>query len=177
VKPVTAAPGTTRDAQRARVYRAEDAWADRLDAARLGAVLASVGGSGLVLPAERRFGTLDAVAAYGGRVLALPAVVDLVGVLEPPRLRLRRGARSAHWEAPGVVALPVPRSGEPWALRETVVLHEIAHHVGELGGLCQGHRPPFPAVVLLLVRAVLGEEAALALRVHYGQQRVEVGQL
>ncbi|MCW2667722.1 MAG: hypothetical protein JWN57_2684, partial [Frankiales bacterium] len=44
----------TRDAQRARVYRAEDAWAHRLDAARLGAPLAVVGGSSLVLPAERR---------------------------------------------------------------------------------------------------------------------------
>ena len=178
--PVPAAPvrdAPVRDVQRARVYRAEDAWAARLDAARLGAVLASVGGSALVLPAERRFGTLDAVADYATRVLALPEVVGRVGVLDAPRLRLRRGARSAHWEAPGVVALPVPRLGEPWALRETVVLHELAHHVGELGGLCLGHRPPFPAVVLLLVRAVLGEEAALALRVHYGQERVEVGQL
>ena len=167
----------SRDWQRSRVYRAEDAWAARLDAARLGAVLASVGGSALVLPAERRFGTLDAVADYCSRVLGLPEVAEVAGSLEPPALRLRRGARSAHWEAPGVVALPVPRLGEPWALRETVVLHELAHHVGELGGLCQGHRPPYPAVLLLLVRAVLGEEAALALRVHYGQERVEVGQL
>lgn len=171
----TSPPG--RDAQRARVYRAEDAWADRLDAARRGAVLACVGGSALVLPAERRFGTLDAVDGYCRRVLALPEVVTLAGALAPPQLRMRRGARSAHWEPPGVVALPVPRLGEPWALRETVVLHELAHHVGELGGLSRGHRPPFPAVVLALVRVVLGEEAALALRVHYGQEKVEVGAL
>jgi putative metallohydrolase (TIGR04338 family) len=157
------------------VYRAEDAWAGRLDAARLGAVLATVGGSALVLPAERRFGALDAVEGYCRRVLALPEVVSLAGALPPPRLRLRRGARSAHWEPPGVVALPVPRLGEPWALRESVVLHELAHHVGELGGLSRGHRPPFPAVVLTLVTAVLGDEAALALRVHYGQEKVEVG--
>jgi putative metallohydrolase (TIGR04338 family) len=171
------APAQGRDAQRARVYRAEDAWAARLDAARQGAVLATVGGSALVLPAERRFGTLGAVEGYCVRVLALPEVTTLAGALPPPRLRVRRGARSAHWEAPGVVALPVPPRGEPWALRETVVLHELAHHVGELGGLSRGHRPPFPAVVLALVRAVLGEEAALALRVHYGQERVEVGAL
>ena len=54
---VTAA--ASRDAQRARVYRAEDAWAARLDAARQGAVLATVGGSALVLPAERRLGSVS----------------------------------------------------------------------------------------------------------------------
>lgn len=172
----TAAP-PTRDAQRARVYRAEDAWAARLDAARQGASLATIGGSALVLPAERRFGTLDAVEGYCARVLALPEVVALAGALPPPQLRVRRGAGKAHWEHPGVVALPVPPRGEPWALRESVVLHELAHHVGELGGLSRGHRPPYPAVLLALVRAVLGEEAALALRVHYGEQRVEVGVL
>ena len=168
---------TTRDAQRARVYRAEDAWAARLDAARQGAVLATIGGSALVLPAERRLGSLEAAAGYCDRVLALAEVVAVAGSLPSPQLRPRRGARAAHWEPPGVVALPVPRLGEPWALRETVVVHELAHHVGELGGLSSGHRPPFPAVVLLLVQAVLGAEAALALRVHYGEERVEVGAL
>ena len=166
----------SRDAQRARVYRAEDAWADRLDAARLGAALATVGGSAVVLPAERRLGSLEAAASYCARVVALPEVVAL-GAVEPPRLRVRRGARSAHWEAPGTIALPVPAHGEPWALRETVLLHELAHHVGETTGRSRGHRPPFPAVVLLLVRAVLGEEAALVLRVEYGEHGVEVGAL
>jgi putative metallohydrolase (TIGR04338 family) len=176
VERVTAA-AATRDAQRARVYRAEDAWAARLDAARQGAVLATVGGSAVVLPAERRLGSLEAAEQYCARVLALPDVVAVAGSLPPPVLRPRRGARSAHWEPPGVVALPVPRLGEPWALRETVVLHELAHHAGELAGLSSGHRAPFPAVVLLLARAVLGDEAALALRVHYGEERVEVGAL
>jgi putative metallohydrolase (TIGR04338 family) len=174
---VTAAPVRTRDAQRARVYRAEDAWAARLDAARQGAALATVGGSAVVLPAERRFGSLEAAAAYCARVLALPEVVRLAGRLAAPELRPRRGLRAAHWEPPGVIALPVPRHGEPWALRESVVLHELAHHVGECSGCTAGHRSPYPALVLLLVQAVLGPEAALALRVHYGQERVEVGQL
>jgi putative metallohydrolase (TIGR04338 family) len=167
----------SRDAQRSRVYRAEDAWAARLDAARLGAPLATVGGSSVLLPAERRLGSLEAAAAYCARVVALAEVVAALGAAPPPRLRLRRGARSAHWEAPGTIALPVPAHGEPWALRETVLLHELAHHLGETAGRSRGHRAPFPAVVLLLVRAVLGEEAALALRVEYGEHDVEVGQL
>jgi putative metallohydrolase (TIGR04338 family) len=172
----TPAPAT-RDAQRARVYRAEDAWAAQLDAARRGATLATVGGSSLLLPAERRFGTLETAAEYAGRALALPDVIVVAGALPAPGLRVRRGLTRAHWEPPGVIALPVPVHGEPWALRETVLLHELAHHVGALTGRSAGHAAPFPALVLLLVGAVLGEQAAFSLRVHYGEQHVEVGAL
>ena len=140
-------------------------------------MLATVGGSSVVLPAERRLGSLAAAADYTGQVLALAEVVDAVGVVAPPALRPRRGSRAAHWEPPGTIALPVPEHGEPWALRETVLLHELAHHVGETTGRSRGHRPPFPALVLLLVSAVLGHEAALALRVDYGAGAVEVGSL
>ena len=167
----------SRDAQRSRVYRAEDAWAAQLDAARLGAQLATVGGSAVLLPSERRLGSLTAAEQYTARVVALPAVVATFGPVRPPQLRLRRGRRSAHWEPPGTIALPVPAHGEPWALRETVLLHELAHHLSETTGRARGHRPPFPAAVLLLVTAVLGEEAGFALRVAYGEHRVVVGSL
>jgi putative metallohydrolase (TIGR04338 family) len=166
-----------RDAQRARVYRAEDGWAGRLDASRRGATLATVAGSALVLPSELRFGAMAAAASYADHVLALPAVLALAGRLPPPELRPRRGQRAAHWEQPGVIALPVPRHGEPWALRETVLLHELAHHIGETTGLTAGHQAPYPAVMLLLVRAALGEEAAFTLQVAYGEENVEVGHL
>lgn len=167
----------TRDAQRAKVYRAEDAWAARLDAARQGAVLATVGGSSVLLPGERRLGSLTAAQAYCARVLELPDVVAVVGAVDPPALRTRRGVRAAHWEPPGVIALPVPVHGEPWGLRETVLLHELAHHAGETTGRSHGHRAPFPAVVLLLAAAALGEQAAFALRIDYGHHDVEVGTL
>lgn len=176
VVPVVDRPAPQRDTQRARVYRAEDAWAARLDAARRGAPLATVAGSRVLLPAERRFGDLAAVEAYLARVLALPQVAAL-GAVDPPRLRTRRGGRAAHWEPPGVVAVPVPVHGEPWALRETVVLHELAHHVGHVTGRADRHAAPFPALVLALVEAVLGAEAAFALRVEYGVARVQVGAL
>jgi putative metallohydrolase (TIGR04338 family) len=159
------------------VYRAEDAWAARLDTARRGAAMATVAGSAVLLPSEMRFGSLDTASAYAASVLSLPAVVALGGRMTPPELRPRRGQRAAHWEPPGVIALPVPHHGEPWALRETVLLHELAHHVGETAGLSSGHRPPYPAVLLAMVQAVLGEEAAFALRVAYGEEHVEVGSL
>jgi putative metallohydrolase (TIGR04338 family) len=170
-------PGASRDAQRSRVYRAEDAWAARLDAARRGAARATVARSSVLLPAERRLGSLEAAASYAVRVLALPDVVSAVGQVPPPVLRARRGVRAAHWEPPGTIALPVPVHGEPWALRESVLLHELAHHVGETTGLSRGHRAPFPALVLLLVEAALGAEAVFALRVDYGEHSVEVGRL
>lgn len=166
-----------RDAQRARVYRAEDAWAARLDAARRGASLATVGGSALLLPAERRLGSLEAAADYCARVVDLPEVVAALGAVDPPALRTRRGASRAHWEPPGTIALPLPEHGEPWALRETVLLHELAHHLAETTRRARGHRAPYPAVVLLLARAVLGEEAELTLRIEYGEHGVEVGGL
>jgi putative metallohydrolase (TIGR04338 family) len=174
------APVTTtaaRDAQRSRVYRAEDAWADRLDAARRGAASAVVAGSAILLPAERRFGSVDAAACFAARVLRLPDVVAAVGQVPAPVLRTRRGSRAAHWEPPGTIALPVPEHGEPWALRESVLLHELAHHVGETTGRTSRHAAPFPALVLLLVEAVLGPEAAFVLRVEYGEHAVEVGSL
>jgi len=177
VDAVTAPALRPRDVQRARVYRAEDAWSGRLEAARQGAGLATVGGSRVLLPAERRFGTLETAAEHAARVVTLPAVTAVFGPVDPPRLRLRRGTRQAHWESPGVIALPVPRHGEPWGLRETVLLHELAHHVGETTGRTAGHAAPYPAVLLFLVGATLGPEAALALRVAYGEERVEVGVL
>jgi putative metallohydrolase (TIGR04338 family) len=174
---VRVTPPATRDAQRARVYRAEDAWAARLDAARRGAALATVAGSAVLLPGERRLGSLQAAADYAARVVALPEVVAVFGPVPPPGLRPRRGVRMAHWEPPGTIALPVPEHGEPWALRETVLLHELAHHLTETTGRARGHRPPYPAAVLLLARVVLGEEAALVLRIEYGEHDVEVGVL
>jgi putative metallohydrolase (TIGR04338 family) len=177
VREVTVPLSRPRDVQRARVYRAEDSWAARLDVARRGAPLATVGGSAVLLPSERRFGSLATAASYAEKVLALPAVVTLAGRLPAPELRPRRGQRAAHWEPPGVIALPVPVHGEPWALRESVLLHELAHHVGESAGLTLGHGAPYPAVLLVLVEAVLGAEAAFALRVAYGEAKVEVGTL
>jgi putative metallohydrolase (TIGR04338 family) len=156
----------TRDSQRARVYAAEDAWALRLDAARRGARRAEVAGSAVLLPEELHFGTLDAAAAYAGHQL-LPYDAPTV------RIRQRRGQARAHWEAPGVIALPVAEHGTPWALRETVLLHELAHHLAFHLDRVSDHGPAFAQRMLELVAAALGEEAALALRVDYADAGVK----
>lgn len=159
-------PGTTdrpRDVQRARVYAAEEDWALRLDAARRGARKALVGGSTVTLPKELRFGTLDAAQAYADHHLA---------GLPPVRLRERRGRLAAHWREPDEIALPVPSYGEPWALRESVLLHELAHHVTFHTHGASDHGPSYVATMLALVGEAMGPEAAFALRVDYGEHRV-----
>ena len=153
----------SRDSQRARVYAAEDSWGMRLDAARRGARTAVIGGSTLTLPEELRFGTLADAQRYAEHHLA---------GLPPVALRERRGQKAAHWSAPGEVALPLPRYGEPWALRESVLLHELAHHVAFHTHGVADHGPSYTACMLELVARALGEEAALALRVDYGEHGV-----
>ena len=149
-----------RDSQRSRVYAAEDAWALRLDAARRGAPRAQIAGSSVLLPTELLFGTLDAAQDYADRTVpSYPKVL----------LRTRKGQGKAHWEAPGVIALPVPQHGQPWALRESVLLHELAHHVAFHSHGAADHGPAFRACMLELVGQALGPEAALALRVSYGE--------
>lgn len=155
------------DRQRSRVYAAEQNWAMRLDAARLGARRAVVAGSSIVLPVEVRFGSLDAAARYAEELLSRWDVPPVV-------VRARRGQARAHWESPGTVALPWPERGETWAMREAVVLHELAHHLAfHLDGE-QGHGPAFPARLLELVHAALGEQAAFVLAVDYAEHRVVV---
>jgi putative metallohydrolase (TIGR04338 family) len=88
------------------------------------------------------------------------------------RVRARKGAGQAHWEAPAGIALPVPEHGTPWALRETVLLHEMAHHLAfHLDGKAD-HGVTFTRRMLALVERVLGPEAALALRVDYAEAGV-----
>ena len=152
-----------RDAQRSRVYAAEEAWALRLDAARRGARRAVVGGSTVTLPQELRFGTLEDAQRYAD---------EHVGELPPVRLRQRKGHAAAHYAPPDDVALPLPRYGEPWALRESVLLHELAHHVAFHTHGTADHGPSYTACMLDLVARVLGEEAAFALRVDYGEHGV-----
>lgn len=152
-----------RDSQRSRVYAAEEAWALRLDAARRGARRAVVGGSSLTLPQELRFGSLEDAQRY--------ADAHAVG-LPPVRLRPRKGQAAAHYSPPDDVALPLPRYGEPWALRESVLLHELAHHLAFHTYGTADHGPSYTTCMLDLVARALGEEAAFALRVDYGEHGV-----
>lgn len=130
-----------------------------------------VAGSTITLPVERRFGDVDSVQRYVASVLALPTIRDRWPdrVAVPVAVRERRGATQAHYEYAGaVIAVPTAmqdRSGTAWAMREVVVLHELAHHL--LGDHDNTHGPAFRSVLLDLVDIVVGPEVRLLLLVTY----------
>ncbi len=128
-------------------------------------------GTQLTLPPEGRFGSVAAVQRYVDDVLALPAVRDRWTDVSPLRVRARRAATAAHYEnreGAGVIAVP-DRDTADWALRELVVLHEVAHH------LCRTeppHGPEFVATICSLSELVMGPEVGHVLRVVYAKEGV-----
>ena len=145
------------DAQRSAVYEAEDQWASVLD--RGGTV--DFFGSTIVVPTQRRCGDLAAIRDY------VHLVCTSVGI-SVPKVRARRGHARAHYEsATATIAIPDVESSGAWAARESVVLHELAHHWDFVVDGSLMHGAGFRAAMLALVTDTLGEEAALLLRAGY----------
>lgn len=128
-------------------------------------------GTQLTLPPEGRFGSLASVQRYVDDVLALPAVRQRWPDATPLRVRPRRSATAAHYEnhgGAGIIAVP-DRDTADWAMRELVVLHEVAHH------LCRvepPHGPEFVATICTLTALVMGPELGHVLRVVYAKEGV-----
>lgn len=163
---------SARDSQRAKVYAAEEFVRTVFDrAAERGTRTVEFFGANLTLPPEARFGSVPAVQAYVDEVLALPAVREQWPDPGPLTVRERRGVAAAHYEkraGTAVVAVP-SRGGADWAMRELVVLHELAHH------LCTAdppHGPRFVATLCTLAALVMGPEVGHVLRVVYAREGV-----
>lgn len=136
---------------------------------------AQIGGVTVTVPPEARFASVDSVADHVERVLARPTIREqFPRAAEPVVVRARRGPTSAHYEAgpPAVIAVPQDADGR-WALRELVVLHELAHHLDDSGGAAHG--PGFAATLIDLVADVIGPEAGLIYRVLFTESDVPVG--
>jgi putative metallohydrolase (TIGR04338 family) len=154
-------PVTVRDNRRSSVYAAEEQWARQL--ARGGDV--DFFGTTMRIPLERRFADIASVQRYVDAVMGLPMVGTLWPAIPPVRVRERAGAARAHYSE-GVIALPLSGLGaQRWAARESVVLHELTHHVVAHGHPhVAAHGPQFCTEFVALVEVVLGPEAALLLR-------------
>ena len=63
----------------------------------------------------------------------------------------------------------MPDGRSTWALRELVVLHEIAHHLSDAD---PPHGPEFIATFCDLAETVMGPEVAHVLRVVYAKEGV-----
>lgn len=160
------APPAARDAHRGRVYAAESLVCRLFDRADdTGQRAVEVYGSTIVLPIERRFASVESVQRYADRVLAQSWVRDAwprAGV--PVVVRARAGQAAAHYERAGAtIALPPHHRNQAWAMREFVVLHELAHHLAPVDGLA-AHGPEFADRYAQLVTEVIGPEAGLLLR-------------
>jgi putative metallohydrolase (TIGR04338 family) len=166
---------TARDTQRTKVYAAEQFVRTLFDrAAEHGNRVIDFFGAQLTLPPEGRFAAVASVQRYADEVLAHPAVRAGWPDAGPLRVRPRRGATAAHYQrgeaSDAVIAVPEQR--DTWALRELVVLHEIAHH------LCRAepaHGPEFATTLCELAEAVMGPEVAHVLRVVYAKEGVRLG--
>ena len=153
----------SRDSQRRLVYDAEHELRFILDN---GGTIA-LHGSTLTVPAERKFGDVAAARRYIEAVLSLPSVAAMAGADVPVTVRERAGAAKAHYEYDtATIALPPHRPGRgnerAWALREVVVLHELAHHLTRDGA---PHGGEFAATFVHLLDVVVGPEAGHLLRV------------
>lgn len=165
--------GSARDSQRAKVYRAEVLVRTLFDrAAQHGSSAVDFFGTQLTLPPEGRFGSIAAVQRYVDDVLALPAVRREWPGLGPVTVRARRGAASAHYErraGAGVIAIPALNTAA-WAMRELVVLHEVAHH---LCNVKPAHGREFVATLCMLAELVMGPELGYLLRVVFAQEGLQ----
>lgn len=157
---------TVRDVQQSRVYAAENTLRWLYDHP---AASHEIGGVTVQLEPEAKFANIDSIAAYLNRVVSHPAVIAAVGHRGPIAVRERKGDRMSHYE-PLMATVAVNTCGTRWALRELVVLHEIAHHYTTQAPA--SHGPEFASAMVMLINAVIGPQAALALRLLYAQNSV-----
>ena len=158
---------TGRDEQRSRVYAAERVVRRIFDrASAFDARAVQFHGSSLTLPVERRFADVPSMQRYVDLLRGLrwvrEAWPERAGV--PVTVRPRAGQAAAHYERiTATIAIPQHERNRAWAMRELVLLHEIAHHLGgELDG--PPHGGAFADRYLRLVGDVIGTEAGLLLR-------------
>ena len=159
---------TGRDVQRAKVYDAEALVRTVFERADQHGVRAlEVLGSQITLPVERKFASVESVQTYVDKVLALNWVrARWSRSAEPVRVRARAGNSAAHYSQ-GVLAVPLHVGGTAWALRELVILHELAHHLDRPDSTAAPHGPEFVGRYLELVSEIVGSEAAFLLRCTY----------
>ena len=164
---------TVRDTQRSKVYAAEEfvrALFDR--AGEHGNRVVEFFGAQLTLPPEARFASTETVQRYVDDVLDMAAVYERWPGRGPLAVRARRGVTAAHYERTDDVAgVAVPDGRTRWALRELVVLHEIAHH------LCPvepAHGGEFVSAFCELAETVMGPEVGHVLRVVYAKEGVRL---
>lgn len=155
-----------RDSQRERVYQAEYRLRSLFSTAeQIRNPVVELDGITLTLPPEGKFADLESIQVYVDKVIGTSGVVTV---------RERRSASYAHYQHYNrTIAVRDAR----WAMREIVLLHELAHHFTgvEHSGSAASHGPQFVAVFTDLLGRVMGPEAGLAYRVLCKHEGVKEG--
>lgn len=150
-----------RDNQKSALYSSEQMLRKVMDRASEFPTY-EVYGSKLHVSNDRKFGDLHSVQNYVDRVLGLNWVKstwpNMVG--HKVTVRPRKGQSFAHYEQIGVIA--VPELGNRWAMREQVILHELAHHLTKFDAR-QSHGALFAGTMLKLIGEIISPENALIL--------------
>ena len=165
------------DIQRQAVYDAENMLATIFDQAleAENPLVTLPHGITVALPPEARFASIASVQTYVNRVLRHPIIEMAYPHMAtvPVTVRRRRGSTKAHYEDhPG---WSNPRIavhdglGKDWAMRELVVLHEVAHHLA----YNEQHGPGFAEAYVILLRTVMGPEAGLALQILFDEAGID----
>ncbi|MGY2116663.1 TIGR04338 family metallohydrolase [Nocardia gipuzkoensis] len=160
---------STRDTYRGRVYTAEALVWNMFDQAdQMPGRQVEIFGSRLTLPVERRVVSLASMQTYVDTVLALEVVRSRYDRAQVPvTVRARRGHSRAHYEtATATIAMPLHNRS---MLRESVLLHELAHHLQPLGS--PGHGRQFCVILCHLIELAIGAEAAWLLRATLAETR------
>lgn len=131
-------------------------------------------GSTFNLPNERKFATIENVQTYVDAVLSLNWVREKWdNATTPVKVRERKGQKSAHYEYfTNTIAIPLYERGKAWAMREEVVLHEIAHH---LTGPGHDHDSVFTDILCELISELMSAEAGFILRALFHAEGCAVG--
>ncbi len=129
-------------------------------------------GSKLTVVPERSFDDLAQVQSYVDDVIVQWNAHR--GSNHPvPHVRQRKSAELAHYEYDTkVIAIPTTVN---WAMRELVVLHEVAHHIAMSFDTTAPHGPEFAATYVELVALIMGHETSLLLRAAFDGQQIRVG--
>lgn len=155
-----------RDSQRSKVYAAQNVLHWVFDSAeKTGNPMVTVNNVTVTLPPEAKFACVDSIQTYVNRVMFMPAVESYKRFV--PQVRERKGTTKAHYQA-GTIAIPIHRDGK-WALREVVVLHELAHHLAP----GDQHGPGFVSTFLTLLGVVMGPEVELIARMIFTDNGVK----
>lgn len=154
----------SRDNDKSLVYEAEFAVRDLTE--RGGTI--EVHGNRMTAPIERRFSNISTVQDYVNKVLALNWVKAAWPNAGPIEVVYRKGDKFATYGG-GRIKINDSREGM-WALREIVVLHEMAHHFAR----GDAHGVKFRQAFLTLIEEIIGAEIAWLLRIEYAERGLSV---